>query len=52
MSTQGMTVLVNLVLCCSALHFVSAIGNVKCVKLLIDAGADLNLQDKEGKNRS
>eukprot|EP00878_Enallax_costatus_P014911 GHUV01015611.1.p1 GENE.GHUV01015611.1~~GHUV01015611.1.p1 ORF type:complete len:274 (+),score=40.84 GHUV01015611.1:193-1014(+) len=32
----------------SALHFVSAIGNVKCVKLLIDAGADYNLQDKEG----
>lgn len=33
---------------CSALHFVAAIGNAKCVKLLIDAGADINLQDKEG----
>lgn len=32
----------------SALHFVAAIGNTKCVKLLIDAGADLDLQDKEG----
>eukprot|EP00883_Tetradesmus_obliquus_P009178 jgi/Sobl393_1/19957/SZX72903.1 len=31
----------------SALHFVAAIGNVKCIKLLADAGADLNLQDKE-----
>eukprot|EP00775_Hariotina_reticulata_P006713 gene6713-6934_t len=31
-----------------ALHFVAAIGNMKCVKLLIDAGADLDLQDKEG----
>ena len=28
----------------------SAIGNVKCVKLLIDAGADYNLQDKEGES--
>jgi hypothetical protein len=33
---------------CSALHFVAAIGNANCVKLLIDAGADINLQDKEG----
>eukprot|EP00879_Flechtneria_rotunda_P032310 GHRR01035493.1.p1 GENE.GHRR01035493.1~~GHRR01035493.1.p1 ORF type:complete len:325 (+),score=122.96 GHRR01035493.1:432-1406(+) len=32
----------------SALHFVAAIGNVKSVKLLADAGADINLQDKEG----
>lgn len=32
----------------SALHFVAAIGSVKCVKLLADAGADLDLQDKEG----
>lgn len=33
---------------CSALHFAAAIGNVKCVKLLADAGADINLQDREG----
>lgn len=38
------------VCCCSALHFVAAIGNAKCVKLLIDAGADINLQDKEGES--
>jgi hypothetical protein len=37
--------------CCSALHFVAAIGNVKCIKLLADAGADLNLQDKEGERQ-
>ena len=32
----------------SALHFVAAIGNLVCTKLLIDAGADLNLGDKDG----
>jgi ankyrin repeat protein len=30
---------------------VAAIGNAKCVKLLIDAGADINLQDKEGETQ-
>ena len=34
--------------CCSALHFVAAIGSAKCCQLLIDAGADVNLQDREG----
>jgi hypothetical protein len=32
----------------SALHFVAALGNVKCAKMLIEAGADLDLQDNEG----
>jgi len=32
----------------SALHFVAAIGSAKCCQLLIDAGADVNLQDREG----
>ena len=34
----------------SALHFVAAIGNLTCTKLLCDAGADLNLSDKDGVN--
>ena len=32
----------------SALHFVAATGNLACTKLLVDAGADLNLGDKDG----
>jgi hypothetical protein len=32
----------------SALHFVAALGNVKCAQMLIEAGADLDLQDAEG----
>ena len=32
----------------SALHFVAAIGNLVCTKLLVEAGADLNLGDKDG----
>jgi signal recognition particle protein len=33
---------------CSALHFAAAVGATKCVKLLLDAGADPDLQDREG----
>lgn len=32
----------------SALHFAAALGNVDCVKLLVEAAADVNLQDREG----
>jgi len=32
----------------SALHFAAALGKPACVKLLAEAGADVNLQDKEG----
>jgi len=32
----------------SALHFAAALGNVDCVKLLVEAGADVDLADKEG----
>ncbi|CAL8470619.1 g10161 [Coccomyxa elongata] len=32
----------------SGLHFVAAIGNVPCTKMFCQAGADLNLGDKEG----
>lgn len=32
----------------SALHFAAALGSVDCVKLLVEAAADVNLQDKEG----
>ncbi len=32
----------------SALHFAAALGSVECVKVLVEAGADVNLQDKEG----
>ena len=35
----------------SALHFVAATGNLACTKLLVDAGADLNLGDKDGAPR-
>lgn len=37
-----------LLLRCSALHFAAGLGNVDCAKLLIEAGADLNVQDREG----
>ena len=33
---------------CSGLHFVAAIGNAACTKLFCDAGADINLCDKDG----
>jgi hypothetical protein len=33
---------------CSALHFASAVGATRCVRLLLDAGADPDLQDREG----
>lgn len=32
----------------SGLHFAAALGNVECTKYLIDAGADIDLQDIEG----
>ncbi|KAG2427506.1 hypothetical protein HXX76_012439 [Chlamydomonas incerta] len=32
----------------SALHFAAALGSAECTKLLVEAGADLDLQDKEG----
>ncbi|KAK9845331.1 hypothetical protein WJX81_003616 [Elliptochloris bilobata] len=32
----------------SALHFAAAIGNLACTKLLIEAGSDLNLGEKDG----
>ena len=33
---------------CSALHFAAGLGKVDCIKLLLEAGVDVNLQDKEG----
>ncbi len=35
----------------SALHFAAALGNLDATKLLIEAGSDLNLQDKDGEPR-
>ncbi|KXZ42883.1 hypothetical protein GPECTOR_113g295 [Gonium pectorale] len=32
----------------SALHFAAALGSVECTKLLLEAGADPDLQDREG----
>jgi len=32
----------------SALHFSAAIGNVKVLQMLCQAGADVNLGDKDG----
>ncbi|GFR41876.1 hypothetical protein Agub_g2659 [Astrephomene gubernaculifera] len=32
----------------SALHFAAALGNADCCRLLLEAGADVDLQDKEG----
>ena len=33
---------------CSALHFSAAVGNVKITQMLCQAGADVNLGDKDG----
>ncbi len=33
---------------CSALHFAAALGQVDATKMLVEAGADVNLQDKDG----
>eukprot|EP00195_Chlamydomonas_chlamydogama_P011127 CAMPEP_0202893062 /NCGR_PEP_ID=MMETSP1392-20130828/2704_1 /ASSEMBLY_ACC=CAM_ASM_000868 /TAXON_ID=225041 /ORGANISM="Chlamydomonas chlamydogama, Strain SAG 11-48b" /LENGTH=406 /DNA_ID=CAMNT_0049577247 /DNA_START=235 /DNA_END=1455 /DNA_ORIENTATION=- len=32
----------------SALHFAAGLGNADCVKLLVEAGAQVDLQDREG----
>ncbi|EFJ47094.1 hypothetical protein VOLCADRAFT_105313 [Volvox carteri f. nagariensis] len=32
----------------SALHFAAALGNADCTRLLVEAGADVDLQDREG----
>eukprot|EP00198_Chlamydomonas_reinhardtii_P014367 XP_001703704.1 chloroplast SRP43/CAO subunit of signal recognition particle [Chlamydomonas reinhardtii] len=32
----------------SALHFAAALGSAECTRLLVEAGAELDLQDKEG----
>ena len=34
---------------CSGLHFTAAIGNVECTRMLCEAGADIDLGDKQGK---
>ncbi len=41
---------VRVLICpCSALHFAAALGKVDCAKLLLEAGADPNLQDTQGR---
>ncbi len=34
--------------CCSGLHFSAAIGNAECTRMLCEAGADIDLGDKQG----
>ena len=33
---------------CSGLHFAAAVGNPRCARLLLKAGADVDVPDKEG----
>ena len=33
---------------CSGLHFTAAIGNAECTRMLCEAGADIDLGDKQG----
>jgi ankyrin repeat protein len=33
---------------CSALHFAAAVGKQRCIKLLLEAGADTGMTDKDG----
>lgn len=33
---------------CSGLHFTAAVGNAECTRMLCDAGADIDLGDKQG----
>ncbi len=35
-------------ICCSGLHFTAAIGNAECTRMLCEAGADIDLGDKQG----
>lgn len=35
---------------CSGLHFTAAIGNAECTRMLCEAGADIDLGDKQGDN--
>ncbi len=37
---------------CSALHFAAALGNAEATRLLLEAGADPDLQDKDGAERA
>lgn len=34
---------------CSALHFAAATGNVRVTRILCEAGAEIDLRDKDGK---
>lgn len=45
-----MLVVVVVVTACSALHFAAGLGNVDATKLLVEAGADVNQQDKDGED--
>ena len=42
----------SFVCCRSALHFAAALGNVKITQMLCQAGADVDLDDKDGASRS
>ena len=33
---------------CSGLHFTAAVGNAECTRMLCEAGADIDLGDKQG----
>lgn len=48
MSSHSLHRLTWIAVRCSGLHFTAAVGSAECTRMLCEAGADIDLGDKQG----